>query len=362
MSANSYTSISDTPAVPGSVPVRARWRSLAVALIAAAALIAVCGAINWLVDPFNRLGRNQLGVYSSSERDAKPQMIRRYPHDGIIIGTSRVANIDPLLIHGYTLFDAAFSDAMPEEILNFLRVFAVGQKLVIIGLDFLMFNERESPLNFSTFRDLTPINAELAAPTFKTVKRARDYLLSWNVFVSSLKTILANTTVRREPPFLLPAGNRNFQSKNYSGPVIDYSETLNYWRTHTLFDFRYSQERLEILRSIKALLQERKIPYIIFINPENERLMDLIRTVGLYPLNLRFRRDVRDIFPDLVDLSESKWKAVDYYRKKDPGHYFPEIGAEMVNEMIAARPDLRPDGRDARDIGNVYHDFLRMGQ
>src|SRR5262245_59355810 len=141
MSLNSSTSISNKRLL-GWGAGSAGWAYPVTALATAAALVTLIATTNWRVDPFNRLGRNQLGVYSSSERDAKPKMIREYTHDGLIIGSSRITYIDPLLVRRYTLFNAGFSSAMPEEILNFLHVFAIDQKLVILGLDFLMFNER----------------------------------------------------------------------------------------------------------------------------------------------------------------------------------------------------------------------------
>lgn len=315
------------------------WRAIAIALASAALLVAVCGLINWYVDPFDRLGRNWLGLYSSVERDTKPKMIRTYPHDGFMIGTSRVTYIEPTLIKSYRLFNAAFSQALPEEMLNFLKVFAVNEKLIVIGLDFMTFNEREYPMKMDTFLHLQ----EEARPTLtEQLQRDRDYLLSWNVFVSSLRTAGMNMFTKREPPFIQPSGARNFERalRLFSAPVIDYSDTIEYWRVHTLFQFQYSEARLDVLRSIRDLLEQRAIPYIVFINPENVRLMDLIKEMGLYEQNLRFRRDVLSIFPQSVDLSESRWANVEFYLQKEPGHYLPDVGAQMVNDMIAARPDL----------------------
>src|SRR5262245_20735908 len=113
MSLNSSTSTSEATAP-------AFWRAIAVTLASAALLVSICGLINWYVDPFDRLGRNWLGLYSSSERDTKPKMIRMYPHEGFIVGTSRVTFIEPTLIKSYRLFNAGFSQALPEEIFNFL--------------------------------------------------------------------------------------------------------------------------------------------------------------------------------------------------------------------------------------------------
>jgi len=111
---------------------------------------------NWLVDPFGKLRRNEIAIYSSSEREAKPQMIHVNPHDGIVVGSSRVTYIDPSSIDRYRLFNAGFSEAMPEEILEFLKLFAVKQRLVVAALDFIMFNERNYPMRKDAFAGIAP--------------------------------------------------------------------------------------------------------------------------------------------------------------------------------------------------------------
>ena len=46
------------------------------------------------------------------------------PREWLILGTSRMTYIDPTTIKGYKLFNAAFSAATPEEILDFLQLYA----------------------------------------------------------------------------------------------------------------------------------------------------------------------------------------------------------------------------------------------
>jgi alginate O-acetyltransferase complex protein AlgI len=329
MSANSSISISEPPTTA---------RFILAAIGAALLLLACAGTLNWWVDPFDKLGNNQIGVYSSSERDAKPQMIVRYPHDGLILGTSRMTYVDPTMIGAHRFFNAAFSAATPEEILDFLRLFAVDQKLVVVGLDFMMFNESYLPLKPDTFKAVRSLQTSSKAMTWSDVRDLRDYLLSWNVTWSSIKALLQNW-LDIYSPFLMPAGNRNArnqlaQNARISGP--DDREAVEYWRTNTLRDFRYSQARLAALEQIKELLRQRRIPLIVLITPDNSSFIALIEELGLYPLYLKFRKDVREVFPDVFDFSESRWSDIDYRFKSDTGHFLPQAGAEMMAEVLSA--------------------------
>ena len=199
---------------------------------------------NWLVDPFGKLGRNEIGIYSSSERDAKPQMIHVYPHGGIVVGSSRVTYIDPSSIDRNRLFNAGFSEAMPLE---FLKLFAVKQRLVVVALDFTMFNERNYPVRKDAFAGIAPItppdDTARSLPTYKEIRSLREYLISRDVLVSTIKTLVAGVWIGRKTPFLGPAGNRNAReaaAKNARMRELDYGATLEHWRARPL--------RLSVLR------------------------------------------------------------------------------------------------------------------
>jgi hypothetical protein len=333
MSANSSISTSDPRPT-----TRTGLLFVAAAIAVAALILASAAALNWEIDPFDKLGRNLIGIYNSSERDAKPQMLVRYPHDGLILGSSRMTYIDPTTIQGYTLFNAAFSAATPEEILDFLRVYAVDEKLVIVGLDFLMFNNSYLPLVPNSFKPVAPRQKQAALHlTYTEMRELGDYLLSWDVTWNSVKAA-AEDVFDINPPFLLPGGNRdprkNFaESSRLTKP--DEAASIEYWRMHTLHDFQYSQARLAALRKIKELLQDRHIPLIVIITPDNESFIALIHELGLYPLYLKFRADIREIFPDALDFSESRWSSNNYRFKNDTGHFVPQAGTEMIEQALA---------------------------
>ena len=57
--------------------------------------VSVFGAalMNCFIDPFDRLGRNRLGVYVMAEREVKASEVTRFPHNALFVGNSRMQAI-----------------------------------------------------------------------------------------------------------------------------------------------------------------------------------------------------------------------------------------------------------------------------
>jgi hypothetical protein len=147
---------------------------------AALAVLLALGALNAWFDPFIRLGFNQGSLYTATERDAKPHMIGRYRHNAVLLGSSKMAYVDPdqFSANGYVFFNAAVSGGMPEEMLNFVEHYVRSEKLVVLEVDLFMMNEGVNafPRRAETFRRGT-LREELA--------RLLDYLLGWRVGLKS---------------------------------------------------------------------------------------------------------------------------------------------------------------------------------
>ncbi|MBY0430469.1 MAG: hypothetical protein K2Q10_04675 [Rhodospirillales bacterium] len=295
-------------------------------------LCGLAGAINFAVDPYDRLGRNRLGIYVSRERDAKPKLARSYPHDALLLGSSMVTFIDPASLSGHRFFNAAFSAALPEEMEEYLRLHGKKARFVMIGLDFFMMNERQFPLAGGTFD-----NGEADhGITARKVAGRLAYVFSIDVLVNSVRTVTAAALGR--PPFVLPNGQRNPQPflerhRRLTGPR--YDDVLRTLRAEHFHRVRYSQARLDSLRSMKALLEAREIPYVAFINPMNQAVWDLLETLPARKDFQRFRRDVREIFPEMVDFSDGGFADPGFYFRQDPYHYLPATGTTLANGIAA---------------------------
>jgi hypothetical protein len=83
-----------------------------------------------LVDPFVRFNFDMDNISLWREREGKPWLIAIYPHNAVLLGTSKLAHVDPSDVDRdeYTFFNASFAGALPEEIWSFLRVFVPDSK------------------------------------------------------------------------------------------------------------------------------------------------------------------------------------------------------------------------------------------
>ena len=113
---------------------RAR-RYVLLSLGLAGALAGGLGLLNYCVDPYNRFGHNRLGVYISAERESKSIAVRRYPHNALLLGNSRMAMIPVAQLNGFRFFNGALGGATAEESYYFAYHYATRQDLVELGVD-----------------------------------------------------------------------------------------------------------------------------------------------------------------------------------------------------------------------------------
>lgn len=285
------------------------------------AALATVAMVNFAVDPYGLLGRNTVGLYFLSERQIK-QNITTIPHDAIIIGSSRVAKIDPEALHAYRFYNASFSSALPEEIYAYLKDYAFKEKVVLIGLDFYMFNEATFPLvNMRSF----------SSGQYTTY----EYLLSLNVLLDSFKALTSHAAnkkplITEEGQYVRPGTAREtFDPKKYIG-------WLDHYREENYRDYAFSEERIQIVKQTRDLLKGRGIKAVFFINPEQRQIAQLTTDPALAPLYLRWKARLKAVIPDIVDLTSPVYGYTDpgLYEVNDPSHYLSSTGALFVNRIL----------------------------
>ena len=279
-----------------------------------------------LVDPFDKLGRNQIGIYAARERETKLSWIRRREHQGLLLGSSKTTYIDPLRLDAPGMFNASFPLALPEELLAFVDQHVHDEDFVLIGLDLYMMNEREFPVR--------PVELSDGSGLVETAR----YLISGQVLLYALRDYWRHLQGRT--PRLAEAGNVHFESRlarHESMTTVDNGPALTMLSSFHFANFEYSASRVGMLERLRDILEQRRIPYAVFINPLSAPVLDLLERIPAKAAAERFRDDVRRIFPDAADLMRSRWSNPEGYFRFDPYHYLPEVGARFINEEVLPR-------------------------
>lgn len=292
-----------------------------------ALVLGITAALNILIDPYDLYGLNRFGIFIGAEREAKQRWIRDRDHDAVLMGSSKLDFVDPGTLEDFTWFNASMGGVQPEEIEEFIRLHVFDVEGVIIGFDFFMFNESCFPIR----------------PSMQLT--AEHYLFRYPLNLKSLEYCWH--TVRKgllgRPPVTLPSGQMNpakTEEKDATSEVIDYSDGIPYLEEHHYKNYLFSEERLERLRELRRTLETRDIPFVAILNPMNEAVRERIRErEDLEPLFQRFKQELRAIFPDLLDLSESRFADKHGFYKLDPLHFRPETGTELLNEIVI--PELQ---------------------
>lgn len=271
--------------------------------------------INWYIDPWVFFGHNTLGAYFRSDREFKASRINLYPHDALLLGPSTVALINPDDLSGYKFFNASFRGALPEEILQLLQKRANNLsdlKMIVIGIDFFMLGGQEQ---------IQPL------PDNKNFSNWLGYMLNLQLFHASTKCIQMH--LQNAPQIISENGQLSLNSFIHLNRSTVIQQVIN-----KLYGFGYSESRINALKKIKAFLDEKHLPYLIFLGPIHPELLQKIKQMPAYRVYNLVKQNLAEIFPDLTDLSESKYSNAIYFNQQDPLHFLPNTGKEFVSEML----------------------------
>lgn len=331
---NSSTSISErcgAVRAPRRSSARTGCAYLARLGVLTAVLVGLGGLLVWSVDPYGALGRNRLGLYAESERQAKPAMLRAAGARAVLIGSSKTAYVDPAPL-GPGAFNASFSAAMPEEIVNFLRRDVAPGATVVIGLDTFMMNVNAFPMSPGTFREPSGSRDTLA------------YVFGLRPAMAAARAVALRAGGRR--PVLRANGQRDPTDRLARHTAMtrrDDGRWLDHLRTHHFANFEYSAARVAALRDILDVARSRRLTLYVFVNPLSRPVRGLLEHLPARDDVARFRADVREILPGVVDLSLAPgWEDPDRYFRFDPFHYLPETGRQILRTVLARPPVYRP--------------------
>src|SRR5262249_28241053 len=111
-------------------------------------LLGAGGALIWTWDPFKRLVTASDKAFSGPEIAGgqsacflRSIVFTKQKYDAIIVGSSKYLYVDPARFKYYRFVNGSVGAATPEFMYELLQAYARNVEVVVIALDFLMFNE-----------------------------------------------------------------------------------------------------------------------------------------------------------------------------------------------------------------------------
>lgn len=303
-------------------------RYFVVIAISVAVTIGAIAGINFFIDPYDRIGNNWIGHYLEGDRSAKAKQVQVYPHDSLLIGSSKVAFIDPTEISSRRRFyNAALLGALPEEMLSFIRVFGEKSELVVIGFDIFMFNLTSDPMRETD---------HFSAPD------TEEFLQ----YLTSIDTLGASVDVVRrwlsgEPVGIKRHGQRNpWHIERLDAPFTApaHDKVLWHLKNRRYANFVFAEKRLSVLRQMRELMMARQQAHIVFLNPAHHSELQMLKSIPAGRGLEYLRQEIKEIFPLAVDLTDGPWSGDGAFYYADPFHYRPETGKEFMRELLARCP------------------------
>ena len=106
-------------------------------------------------------------------------------------------------------------------------------------------------------------------------------------------------------------------------------------------NFRLNPRRLEELEQIRRLVQARQGRLVVFFSPVHEDVLPALESGRAGEEWARTVREVRNLFPDAVDLTRSAYSGRTNFFATDLSHFFPEVGVRMLNETVLPAANSR---------------------
>lgn len=278
-------------------------------------------AINFFIDPYNRFGMNRLGVYISAEREFKVTEIAKFQPEWVLLGNSKSAMIDVSELENNKVFNAGFGSASIQEMVQFVDKYIPNKNVkLIIGLDLLQYsvggNEHKNFFYVNTFGDIT------------------KYLFSIKSLEYSGKTI--GKYFRNKPKTLFENGSYNaikwYESRDVDDQERAKSEILHTQKSY-LSKVEYQNENMNGYLQLRDLLNKKGHEAVFFIHPIHKDVMSFVdQNMGK---DLRkWKAKIKEIFPKVIDLSDSSYSDQEYFFKTDPVHYYPSVGKELLKQIL----------------------------
>jgi hypothetical protein len=307
---------------PADTPVPSfAWRRYVVTLAClSGVLIALVVVVNYFVDPDAYFGRNTLGDFNLSEGQFKVLGLSRHPDSVILLGNSKAAMTATGMIHSnYSFFNAGVGGFKIEDVITMLSRVPPSAPAVIVELDFMEFG---NDYEFNAY----------ALPTFNW-HNTLTYLLSGEIFGQSMQTV-ASATFHLAPK-QLPDGTFVADSWYQHYDVVDAARHADVLKLReTMFrPYRLTQQRIDLLTALRDALLARGKLFAAYLPPIQPEEMAILRKFKVWADFEAWRAQVREIFPGVVDLTDSPYADLKNFYHQD-FHFYPNIGAEIIEREV----------------------------
>jgi hypothetical protein len=299
-------------------PAARRFVQLALSLTGV--LVGGLVLLNLLVDPYDLYGLNRLGVYISADREYKATEVRRFPHNALLVGNSRMGVVPANQLEGFRFFNGAVAGASTEETYYFLYHFARKQQVVVLGLDL---GACDPPYT----------KGDIFAPPGCTA--ILDNLFNLKTVEYSLRTIFEHLSGHPDPMF--PDGTFDmanwFKTADLDNPSYRDYQLAEMKRGARAFACA-PLERMSFLAKTAKCLAQRGVTCVVVINPLHEEVAKCFQDPKLRAAAQAWVSNLKSLFPNVVDLSFSRYGAAEGFFRSDPAHFKPDLAVRMLNAEV----------------------------
>jgi hypothetical protein len=201
-----------------------------------------------------------------------------------------------------------------------LQHFAWRQRLVILAVDV-------------GAQDPAERHGDIFAP--RGLTSALDNLLNLQTTEYSIRTISESLSKNPQPiglDGLVPVGS-SIQDADRDDPK---KEAYTIKSMQHLWDGYHCppREQMSFFVKISECLRQRAIPCVVVIPPTHEAVARSAQGGSAAEEVVAWKRQLRTIFPHVIDLSFSSYNTATNFYRTDPLHFKPDVGVRFMNTEV----------------------------
>lgn len=296
------------------------------------------------VDPYNKFGYNLFGFETKAVDFARENKFTQVEHakkkyDVFLFGSSsahRYRTKDLNRLTGLTSYNYSTQSATPEDYIAMTRHILKTHpvKMLLISMEFEILNKNtktddmfySSPLkDFLSEVPKEELEADLFNNSYLTLEAISD----------SFKVIWVNLFGKAEHDYLAD-GDHKVGKKPEKLVVKQFSSG----------EYEFDENRIEYLKKIRTMCEERGIKLIVFTSPLSSQHLDKINANPTLKQNhAAFKAKLVEIFGEFYDFQNygiSQYSTVDYFQDSNhPNHDFSTTVLERIfGQMTPQNPDF----------------------